>query len=452
MSKTLKKTTDSKSKATNMRWTDDMDDFYIMLKEQNNRNRPNGTWSSHAYSNMSKRLFEAKDEVWEPLIEANSNAKKWKRTSIQHYKKLFHLFSKDRTNGEGFIIGFPLDLRPLYVWSISLFSLPSQYCESPWKKSCTTGKKLSLTDEEDVKLSLSRSKNLRRKEYIFAAKFLTRRALNVEAIGRTFKPLWRAKMDFKVREAGDHVLLFVFELEADEKWVLTNEPWTFNKHAVLLQGFDGSTPPRHLSLISHDGKDCDIWLARKDSGNTESHEYGLWLRATPFNPEKTPFIVVSGVGDGLGGNSKPSKTPTGTTARASELNTARPVSSDKDGADLVQGTSMETAKTEAMSKSESQNTRIPLNEIQEIDVALGKYGNCEKYVASKLFDTSHVLVDTSHVPTNSAATLQPSLPAHTQTTQEHAPHMAETLPLPASSTLRTWKKLARDNIMDTENT
>ena len=107
-------------------------------------------------------------------------------------------------------------------------------------------KKLSLTDEEDVKLSLSRSKNLRRKEYILAAKFLTRRALNVEAIGSTFKPLWRAKKGFKVCEAGDHVLLFVFELEADAERVLANEPWTFDKHAVLLQRFDGSTPLRYL--------------------------------------------------------------------------------------------------------------------------------------------------------------------------------------------------------------
>ena len=79
-----------------------------------------------------------------------------------------------------------------------------------------------------------------------AAKFLTKRALNVEAIGRTFKPLWRAKKDFKVREVGDHILLFVFELEADAEWVLANEPWTFDKHIVLLQRFDGSTPPRYL--------------------------------------------------------------------------------------------------------------------------------------------------------------------------------------------------------------
>ena len=85
-------------------------------------------------------------------------------------------------------------------------------------------KKLSLTDEEDIKLSLSRSKNLRNKEYVLVAKFLTKRALNVEAIGRTLKLLWRDKKDFKVREAGDHVLLFVFELEADVEWVLANEP------------------------------------------------------------------------------------------------------------------------------------------------------------------------------------------------------------------------------------
>ncbi|XP_030922975.1 uncharacterized protein LOC115949845 [Quercus lobata] len=107
-------------------------------------------------------------------------------------------------------------------------------------------KKLSLTDEEDVKLSLPRSKNLRSKEYVLAAKFLTKRALNVEAIGCTFKPLWRAKKDFKVRKAGDHVLLFIFELEADAEWVLVNEPWTFDKHAVLLQRFDGLTLQRYL--------------------------------------------------------------------------------------------------------------------------------------------------------------------------------------------------------------
>lgn len=69
-------------------------------------------------------------------------------------------------------------------------------------------KKLSLTEDEDVKVSLSKSQNQQRKDYVLAAKFVTKRALNVEAIGQTFKPLWRAKKDFKVCEAGDHILLF----------------------------------------------------------------------------------------------------------------------------------------------------------------------------------------------------------------------------------------------------
>ena len=43
--------------------------------------------------------------------------------------------------------------------------------------------KLSLTAEEGTKLSLTKSKNLKRKEYVLAAKFLTKRAINVEVIG-----------------------------------------------------------------------------------------------------------------------------------------------------------------------------------------------------------------------------------------------------------------------------
>ena len=75
---------------------------------------------------------------------------------------------------------------------------------------------------------------LQNKEFVLATKFLTKRALNVEVVGRTFKPLLRTKKDFKVREASDHILLFVFELESDAERVLANEPWTFDKHVVML--------------------------------------------------------------------------------------------------------------------------------------------------------------------------------------------------------------------------
>ena len=107
---------------------------------------------------------------------------------------------------------------------------------------------LSLTAEESTKLSLTKSKNLKEKEYVLAAKFLTKRALNVEAIGRTFKPLWRARDEFKIREAGDHILLFVFKLETDAERVLAQEPWSFDKHLVLFQRYDYSTQPNTYAL------------------------------------------------------------------------------------------------------------------------------------------------------------------------------------------------------------
>ena len=72
-------------------------------------------------------------------------------------------------------------------------------------------------------------------EHVLAVGFMTRRALNVEAVGRTFKPLWRARKDFKTREAGNHVLLFVFKLETDAERVLATELWSFDKRLVLFQ-------------------------------------------------------------------------------------------------------------------------------------------------------------------------------------------------------------------------
>ena len=68
----------------------------------------------------------------------------------------------------------------------------------------------------------------------------------MEAIGKTFKPLQRSWNEFKVREAGDHVLLFVFELETIAKRVLATKPWSFDKHVVLFQRYDTSVPARYL--------------------------------------------------------------------------------------------------------------------------------------------------------------------------------------------------------------
>ena len=68
----------------------------------------------------------------------------------------------------------------------------------------------------------------------------------MDIIGRTFKPLWRARNEFKIREVDDHVLLFIFELESDAKRVLAQQPWSFDKHLVLFQRYDNKTPVKNL--------------------------------------------------------------------------------------------------------------------------------------------------------------------------------------------------------------
>ena len=60
--------------------------------------------------------------------------------------------------------------------------------------------KFSLLDREGDKITLG--KNRESIEHIIAAKFLTRRALNVDAVGRTFKPLRRVINGFTIKKHG----------------------------------------------------------------------------------------------------------------------------------------------------------------------------------------------------------------------------------------------------------
>lgn len=58
--------------------------------------------------------------------------------------------------------------------------------------------KLSLTDVEETNNDLSNDK--KKKEMVLAAKFFTRRSLNIEAVAQTFQPLWRTRSSYEVSE------------------------------------------------------------------------------------------------------------------------------------------------------------------------------------------------------------------------------------------------------------
>ena len=91
---------------------------------------------------------------------------------------------------------------------------------------------LTLSAKEGERVVLP--KKLTKAENVLAAKFLTKRVLNVEAVARTFRQLWRTKESFCVSNAGNNVLLFEFDLDINAEKVLQGEPWSFDRHLVIL--------------------------------------------------------------------------------------------------------------------------------------------------------------------------------------------------------------------------
>ena len=85
-------------------------------------------------------------------------------------------------------------------------------------------------------------------EFIIAGKFFTRGALNMEAIALTFKPLWRSKNGFKVKNIGNHIVLFTFDNKLEVDAILSNEPWSSDKHLMVLQCYNKDMPVDDLTF------------------------------------------------------------------------------------------------------------------------------------------------------------------------------------------------------------
>ena len=105
-------------------------------------------------------------------------------------------------------------------------------------------KRFSLLEEENNKIILD-TEYPAAKEVILAAKFMTRRALNIEAIGRTLKPLWKTQNGFEMRDVGNHIILFVFSNVNEAERIIATEPWTYDKNLIILSWYDGLCPIRN---------------------------------------------------------------------------------------------------------------------------------------------------------------------------------------------------------------
>lgn len=105
---------------------------------------------------------------------------------------------------------------------------------------------LSLSAKEGTRVTLTRTASI--SEHVLAAKFLTKRSLNMEAMVRTFHSLWQTQESFQLINVGNNTMLFEFGSDVDAEKVLQGEPWTFDSHLVIFQCFDGRRKIKELEF------------------------------------------------------------------------------------------------------------------------------------------------------------------------------------------------------------
>ncbi|CAL5359252.1 unnamed protein product [Camellia sinensis] len=79
-------------------------------------------------------------------------------------------------------------------------------------------------------------------------KLLTRRPFNVEAMKNTLLSVWQPTKGMQVRVIGDNLFVFVFGHVVDKRRVLSNGPWTFDKHLLMLGEMDPNVQPSDIQL------------------------------------------------------------------------------------------------------------------------------------------------------------------------------------------------------------
>ena len=70
----------------------------------------------------------------------------------------------------------------------------------------------------------------------------------MEVIAKTFTPLWRARAGFKMQSFGNHKILFTFEKRDDVERILEGEPWSFDKHLVVMSRYENESPLQDIKF------------------------------------------------------------------------------------------------------------------------------------------------------------------------------------------------------------
>ena len=107
--------------------------------------------------------------------------------------------------------------------------------------------RLTLSDREGPGCCLLDDEKV--EKFSIVAKFLTRWAINMEIIAKAFTPLWTTRNGFKIQDFGDHRILFSLDNKEDVDKILEGEPWSFDKHLVVMSRYENEAPLEEIQFV-----------------------------------------------------------------------------------------------------------------------------------------------------------------------------------------------------------
>lgn len=113
--------------------------------------------------------------------------------------------------------------------------------------------KLKLTEHEAEQVVLEEEEV--NEGWVLAGKFLSKRRINLEAVVKALKPIWKTKENFVVQDTRDNTTLFLFQKEEDMNRVLWASLWSFDKYLLFLHKLGKGDS---ISTISFDRS--SFWL------------------------------------------------------------------------------------------------------------------------------------------------------------------------------------------------
>jgi hypothetical protein len=154
--------------------------------------------------------------------------------------------------------------------------------------------KISLTEGEKIGIKVNEKEVLEARAIAgkcLVGKVWTDKSINREAFMSLLSTIWRIAGDVKFKDLKNNMWLFEFSDQADKRRVMEGRPWSFDRQILVLNEFDGSTPPSQLAF-DH----SPFWI--------QAHDMPLICMnkevGTKMGKSLGELIEVDVAGDGMG--------------------------------------------------------------------------------------------------------------------------------------------------------